>query len=95
MGKEFVLDTGYDGYVYIGNAQGVFENERGQQYPFFNIFVVCPVSSYQSENYQASGLKADKKKCVSPEVWRDLEIGDRVRLFFDDRNRVIQAVLDN
>ena len=53
--------------------------------PYANMFVLSSVSSYEPDDYQAMGMKAEKKKCLSPEVWADLEPGDRVKLFFDDR----------
>lgn len=40
------------------------------------------------------GMKAEKKKCLSPEIWNGLEPGDRVKLFFDDKKRVVMAALD-
>ena len=62
--------------------------------PYANMFVLTPVSTYESEDYKAFGMKAEKKKCLSPEVWKDLEIGNRVKLFFDDKQRVVMAALD-
>lgn len=62
--------------------------------PCANMFVRSPVSSYESDDYQAMGIKAEKKKCLSPEVWADLELGDRVKLFFDGKNRVVMVALD-
>lgn len=92
--KEFIVSMEYQGYVYVGWAAGQFENDRGVKYPYYNMYVVSPVSSYTSADYEASGLKAEKKKCVSPDVWSGLEVGDRVKLWFDDRGRVIQAAID-
>lgn len=94
MGKEMIVDTEYAGYVFVGWAAGRFKTERGEMMPYANMFVLSPVSSYESDDYQAMGMKAEKKKCLSPEVWADLEPGDRVKLFFDDKNRVVMAALD-
>ena len=58
------------------------------------MFVLSPISAYSSEDYEASGYKAEKKKCISPEVWQGLNPGDQVRLFFDDKSRVVSAALD-
>ena len=58
------------------------------------MYVLSPVSTYQSEDYEASGYKAEKKKCLSEEVWKDLNPGDKVRLFFDDKKRVVMCALD-
>ena len=58
------------------------------------MYVFSPVSTYESEDYKARGFKAEKKKCVSPQVFTGLEPGNKVRLFFDDKGRVIEAALD-
>lgn len=94
MSKEFVVDGNYEGYVYVGHAVGRFENDLGEKQPFCNLYVLSPVSSYSSEDYSASGFKAEKKKCVSSDVINGLTIGDRVRLFFDDRQRVVMVAVD-
>lgn len=95
--NEIIIDLNYGGYTYVGNAQGMFETgrslvEHGQSVPekrpYYNMYVISPVSSYQSDDYQAVGLKAEKLKCTGPDVWRDLQIGDQVKLFFDDKKRV-------
>ena len=94
MGEDFVVDISYPGYVFVGWAAGQFENDRGEKVPYANMFVLSPVSGYESEDYKAFGMKAEKKKCLSPEVWKGLEIGSRVKLFFDDKQRVVMATLD-
>ena len=92
--SEFIVDADYQGYVYVGHAQGIFETDRGERRPYFNIYVISPVSTYQSEDYQAFGFKSEKKKCLSADVWKDLDPGNRVKLFFDDKGRVVTAALD-
>ena len=94
MGEEFIVNTGYPGYVFVGWAAGQFENDRGEKVPYANMFVLARASGYESEDYKAFGMKAEKKKCLSPEVWKGLEIGNRVKLFFDDKQRVLMAALD-
>ena len=94
MGEEFQVNTGYLGYVFVGWAAGQFKNDKGQMTPYANMFVLSPVINYESEDYKAYGMIAVKKKCLSPEVWKGLEIGCRVRLFFDDKQRGVMAALD-
>lgn len=94
MSMDFIVSDEYQGHVYVGHAQGNFENDKGEKLPYANIYVISPVSSYQSEDYQASGFKAEKLKCASPDVWKDLDFGTRVKLFFDDKQRVVMAVID-
>ena len=92
MGNEFIVDPSYQGYVFVGCAEGRFQTDQGKMQDYANMYVLTPVSSWESEDYRASGMKADKKKCVSPAVWKDLVIGSKVNLYFDDRQRVIAAV---
>ena len=80
--------------MFLGWATGRFETDRGQKMPYYNMYVLSPVSGYISEDYQAEGMKAEKKKCLSAEVWDGLEPGNRVRLFFDDKGRVVMAALE-
>ncbi|WP_325228190.1 hypothetical protein, partial [Oscillibacter sp.] len=60
----------------------------------YNMCGIPPVSCGRAADYRAYGMKAEKKKCVSAEVWKDLKIGCRVRLFFDDKKNVVMAALD-
>lgn len=45
------------------------------------MYVLSPVSTFASEDYQAEGMKAEKKKCLSSEVWDGLEPGTRCGCF--------------
>lgn len=92
--QGFSVDAQYTGYTFVGWAAGMFEAQDGSKHPYANMYVLTPVSDYSSEDYTAWGLKAEKKKCLSPAVWEGLTPGDRVKLFFDDRQRVVMAALD-
>ncbi len=95
--KEMKIDPAYRGYVFLGWASGLFDaaTKTGtEKRPYYNMYVFSPVSDFRSDEYEASGFKAEKKKCVSPDVWEGLEPGDKVKLFFDDKQKVIQAALD-
>ena len=96
MSKDFIVTDDYVGYVYVGHAQGNMEQQDGTKKPWFHMYVISPVSTYQSEDYSAFGFKAEKKPCVSADVWKglDCEPGTRVKLFFDDKQKVIMAVID-
>lgn len=93
--QSFTVDMVYGGYTFVGHAAGQFETQRGEMRPYFNMYVLSPVSSFVSEDYEAWGMKADKKKCIGPEVWEGLSPGDKVKLFFDDKQRVVMAALDS
>ena len=94
MSKGFNVDFEYQGYVFVGGQQGMFETREGKRVPFFNMFVLSPASTYISEDYRAFGFKAEKKKCLSGDIMEGLNPGDRVKLFFDDKGRVQAAALD-
>lgn len=94
--EDFIISAEYPGYVYVGHAEGNMEarDQPGKKVPYFSMYVLSPVSDYRSEDYQAYGFKAEKKKCISAAVWQDLKPGDRVRLFFDDKGRVVMSAVD-
>lgn len=98
MSKQFNVSLEYPGYVFVGCAQGTMDREKPdgsiEKIPYYQMFTLCPVSDYSSESYHASGLKAEKKKCLSADVWADLKPGDRVKLFFDDKQRIVMTSLD-
>lgn len=91
---DFVISSNYQGYVFMGCALGKFDTEDGQSRAYYQMFVISPVSDFKSENYSAFGFKAEKKSCISPDVWKGFQPGDRVKLFFDDKKRVVMAALD-
>lgn len=92
--QEKKIDLEYRGYVFLGWASGLFEVKNGEKRPYYNMYVFSPVSDYVSADYEASGFKAEKKKCISSNVWAGMNPGDKVRLFFDDKGRVVEAALD-
>ena len=92
--SKISFDTEYDGYVFVGAAEGKFETENKEMRPYCNIFVVSPVSSWSSDNYQAFGFKAEKLSCVSPDVYSGVELGSRVKLFFDAKRKVNMMAID-
>lgn len=96
MDKGFIVEDGYPGYVFVGWASGTFQANNGEKTPYHNMYVISPVSSFQSDDYKAFGFKAEKKKCISPEIWQtaDFKPGDKVKLFFDDKQRVVMAAID-
>jgi len=93
QGKK--IDLEYQGYVFLGWASGMFQPDNGKEKrPYHNMYVFSPVSTFESEDYKASGFKAEKKKCIDSGVWEGFHPGDKVKLFFDDKSRIIAAGLD-
>lgn len=86
-------------WVVTGWAEGLMEVEREDDkgnkiiamQPYYQLFVLIPVSTYKSDNYKATGVKAVKLKCVSNAVWKDLTPMEVVNLYFDEKKRVSLA----
>ena len=86
-------------WVVTGWAEGRMEVERedenGKKYtemqPYYQLFVLSPVSSFKSDNYSARGMKAEKMRCVSNAVWKDIQPMEVVNLYFDEKKRVSLA----
>ena len=93
---DFVISGNYQGYVFVGWASGQMEPRNGgtEKIPYNSMYVLSPVSSFQRDDYHAAGFKAEKKRCIGPQVWEGFKPGDRVILYFDDKGRVIQSALD-
>lgn len=92
---DFIIGGNYQGHTFLGCAQGnITDESTGEKRPYYHIFATTPVSSFKSEDYSAYGFKAEKLRCIGPEVWKGLEPGNQVKLFFDDKKRVILAALD-
>lgn len=80
-------------YTITGWAWGTFTTQDGRQQPYANLFVTSPVQDNPSSGYNAVGFKAEKLRCVSPDVWTsaDLVVGEDAILIFDRRGRVCHA----
>lgn len=92
--RDFIVTPEYNGYIFVGCAYGRFDAQDAGgtlKKDYANMYVLSPVSDYTSDDYHAAGFKAEKKRCISPDVWKDLQIGERVRLFFDDKKRVVMV----
>lgn len=92
---NIIIDREYRGYVYMGEAHGRFLNDKNEMQPYHNLYVISPVSSFKSDDYEATGFKAEKKSCTSADVLaQGLKPGDHIKLFFDDKKRVQMVALD-
>ena len=87
-------------YLVVGWAQGLMDTEEEDangkkvnvQRPYYQLFVLSPVSSYKSDTYTACGLKAQKLRCASDAVWKNINPMEVCNLFFDEKKRVAMAV---
>ncbi|MGN0965272.1 MAG: hypothetical protein ACI4O6_07940 [Dysosmobacter sp.] len=78
-------------YIFVGCAEGQFEDENHEKRAYANMYVLTPVSTYASDDYRAQGFKAEKLKCISPAVWKDLIPGVFCTLYFNDKKTVMLA----
>ena len=74
--------------LFVGFQFGQFENDQGVMQDYCSIFVLEDFNGVESNAYHFSGQKAVKYGCVNPSVWKDVQIGQRVRVFFDSRKKV-------
>ena len=86
MGERFTI---------VGWSWGTFQTPDGRQQPYANLYVTSPVNQNQSETFHAVGYKAEKLRCVSPDVWKkaELVVGQDAILVFDRNGRVTYAKL--
>lgn len=82
------LDPGQ--YVYLGHQEGEFVADDGRNMTYRNIFVFNEQSS--SANRSVYGYVSQKLKVSNPDVWKGLQIGQIVNLFFDQYGRVQQVI---
>lgn len=85
--KEFIIDASFGGYTFVGAQYGRFTPQgESQERDYYNMFVI---SSFGSGNIRNTvGLKAEKLRCMSNDVWDGLKPGDKLNVNFDRYGRV-------
>ena len=78
--------------ILVGYGYGNFQNDRGEMQPYCNVFMLEEFNGTENADYRFGGQKAVKYKCVSPDVWKGIEFGTRVRCFFDSKNKISYMV---
>ena len=97
VSKQYTFKDGE--WIVVGWAEGTMEVEREDEnkrkytemQSYYHLFVLSPVSSYKSDSYRATGLKAAKLSCASNAVWKDLKPMEVVNLYVNDRKKVSLA----
>ncbi len=88
--KEIIIDTSFGGYTFVGAQYGRFTPQgETQERDYYNMFVLSPFAS--GGNNHTVGLRAEKLRCMSNDVWNGLKPGDKLLINFDRFGRV-QAV---
>ncbi len=85
--KEIIIDTSFGGYTFVGAQYGRFTPQgETRERDYCNMFVLSPFGT--GGNNHPIGLKAEKLKCVSNDVWNGLKPGDKLKILFDRYGRV-------
>lgn len=74
--------------IFVGCGYGQFRNESGNMQDYCNAFVLEDFYGVENSDYHYRGQKAVKYRCVSPDVFKDIPVGVRVRCGFDSKARI-------
>jgi len=78
--------------IFVGYGYGRFKNDQGMMQDYCNVFVLEEFSGSESEDYHFGGQKAVKYGCTSPDLWKGIEFGTRVKCFFDSKKKISYMV---
>jgi len=78
--------------TFVGYGYGRFKNDQGMMQDYCNVFVLEEFSGSESEDYHFGGQKAVKYGCTSPDLWKGIEFGTRVKCFFDSKKKISYMV---
>ena len=78
--------------IFVGYGYGRFKNDQGMMQDYCNVFVLENFSGSENEDYHFGGQKAVKYGCTSPDLWKGIEFGTRVRCFFDSKKKISYMV---
>lgn len=77
-------------YTVVGMSYGSFEDKQTGNGVFYaQLFVTAPFKAAKAgSDYHTKGDKCFVMKCVSPDVFANVEVGDEVQLFFNQYGKV-------
>ena len=78
--------------TFVGYGYGRFQDDAGNMRSSCNVFVLEPFNGEESSDDHFGGQQAVKYGCVSPDVWKDVQPGMKVKCFFDSRKKVSYMV---
>ena len=81
--------------VFVGFGYGRFKNDKGEMHSYCNAFMLEEFAGDQNEDYHYGGQKAVKYGCTSPDVFKDIAPGTRVKCFFDSKKKISYMVPAN
>ena len=74
--------------IYVGYGYGRFKTEAGTMRDYCNVFMLQDFSGEENNDYHFGGHKAMKYGCVCVDVFKDIKIGTRVKVFFGSNGKV-------
>ena len=74
--------------TFVGYGYGVFSTDDGRRQNYCNVFLLESFTGEQSADYHYGGVKAVKYGCVSPEVFKDIEFGSQVDVYYNSKGKV-------
>ena len=76
-------------YIFTGFQYGKFTaDSTGELVPYCNIFCLSKIEGKETNDFRFGGYRAEKFKCVSADVFKDVEPQDKVVLYFNQYGRV-------
>jgi len=78
--------------IFVGFSYGRFQNDRGEMQNYCNVFMLEAFNGSESADYHFGGQKAVKYGCTSPDVWKGVAFGTKVRCFFDSKKKISYMV---
>lgn len=76
-------------YTVTGKAFGSFKDEQTNKIiGYTQLFATTPFPSEQRDNFHGEGLKACQFKVADPDVLKDVKVGQRVLVFFNEYKKV-------
>lgn len=76
-------------YTVVGKAHGSFEDEKTKKLVrYWQLFTTTPFDGEDKGDYHGEGLRTDKFSVTEPEVIKDVKVGQKVRIFFNQHKKV-------
>lgn len=81
--------------TFVGYGFGRFTADGGRQQDYCNVFMLEDFTGVENDDYHFAGQKAVKYGCTSPDVFKDIKPGTRVRVFFDSKKKISYMIPAN
>lgn len=76
-------------YTVTGKAFGSFKDEQTNKIiSYVQLFATTPFNDEGRENFHSEGCKACQFKVAAPEVLKDVKVGQKVLIFFNEYKKV-------